>query len=76
MKIIEKNYQVQLKFQNPKIKNTLHTENLKKFIEINFKNHPGSTNNFWFPTTRDQGHKALDDFLKIKLIYLEIMKMQ
>jgi deoxyribodipyrimidine photolyase-related protein len=51
----------------PKIKNTLHTENLKKFIELNFKNHPGSTKNFWLPTTRDQGHKILDDFLKNKI---------
>ncbi len=48
-------------------KNTSHTVNLKKFIEINFKNHPGFTNRFWFPTTRDQGHKALDDFLKNKI---------
>jgi len=50
-----------------KLKNTSHTENLKKFIEINFKNHPGSVNNFWFPTTRDQCHKILDDFLKNKI---------
>ncbi len=49
------------------IKNTSHTENLKKFIEINFKSHPGSTNNFWFPTTRDQTNKILDDFLKNKI---------
>ena len=50
-----------------KLKNTFHTENLKKFIEINFKSHPGSTNKFWFPTTRDQSHKVLDDFLKNKI---------
>ena len=50
-----------------KLKNTSHTENLKKFIEINFKNHPGSTNKFWFSTTRDQSHKVLDDFLKNKI---------
>ena len=51
----------------PKLKNTLHTENLKKFIEINFKSHPGSTNTFWFATTRDQSHKLLDDFLKNRI---------
>tara|TARA_Y100001936_G_scaffold85305_1_gene83707 strand:+ start:581 stop:2059 length:1479 start_codon:yes stop_codon:yes gene_type:complete len=50
-----------------KFKNTLHTESLKKFIEINFKNHPGFTNRFWFPTTRSQSQKALDDFLKKKI---------
>ena len=48
-------------------KSTLHTEELKEFIEANFKNHPGSTNNFWFPTTRDQSQKLLDQFLKDKL---------
>ena len=47
----------QLKFQN-----TSHTEILKKFIELNFKNHPGTTNNFWFPTTREQTQKLFDQF--------------
>ena len=51
-----------LKFQS-----TSHTEDLKKFIEINFKNHPGSTNNFWFPTTRDQTQKLFDQFIKNKI---------
>ena len=50
-----------------KFKNTPHTENLKKFIEINFKTHPGSTNNFWFPTTRVQSQKLLDHFLQNKI---------
>ena len=50
--------------KNLKFQNTSHTENLKKFIEVNFKNHPGSTNNFWFPTTRDQTQKLFDQFLK------------
>ena len=50
-----------------KFKNTPYTENLKKFIEINFKTHPGSTNNFWFPTTRDQSQKLLDHFLQNKI---------
>ena len=53
--------------KQPKLRNTSHTENLKKFIEINFKTHPGSTSKFWFPTTRDQSHKVLDDFLKNKI---------
>ena len=50
-----------------KFKLTPHTEELKKFIEVNFKNHPGSTKNFWFPTTREQSQKLLDQFLKDKL---------
>jgi len=50
-----------------KFKLTSHTEGLRKFIEVNFKNHPGSTKNFWFPTTREQGQKLLDQFLKDKL---------
>ena len=50
-----------------KFKNTLHTEILKKFIESNFESHPGYTNRFWFPTTRDQGNKVLDDFLTNKI---------
>ena len=52
-----------------KTKITKHTENLKKVIEINFKDHPGNTENFWFHTTRIGAHKQLDEFLteRIKL---------
>ena len=50
-----------------KFKSSTHTEELKKFIEVNFKNHPGSTNNFWFPTTREYSQKLLDQFLKEKI---------
>ncbi len=49
----------------PKI--TDHTKKLKIFIENNFKNHPGDTNNFWLPTTRHESIKLLDDFLKNKI---------
>ena len=34
----------------PKISETKHTKFLKTIIEKNFKDHPGSTNNFWFVT--------------------------
>ena len=51
-----------LKFQS-----TSHTDDLKKFVEAKFKSHPGSTDNFWFPTTRDQTQKLFDQFLKIKI---------
>ena len=53
--------------ENLKFKSSVYTEELKKFIEINFKNHPGSTKNFWFTTTREQSQKLLDQFLKEKL---------
>jgi deoxyribodipyrimidine photolyase-related protein len=52
-----------------KIKETKNTLVLKKFIESNFKDHPGDTKNFWFPTTRKNAHEWLDEFLneRIKL---------
>ena len=34
----------------PKIKETIHTKKLKPIIEKLFKDHPGSTENFWFAT--------------------------
>ena len=51
----------------PKLKFTNHTSQLKKFIELNFKDHPGSTENFWFPTTRLDAQKQLDRFLKERI---------
>ncbi len=53
--------------KQPSFKLTSHTKNLKLFVENNFKNHPGSTENFWFPTNREQTNKLFDDFLKNKL---------
>ncbi len=50
-----------------KLKNTKHTEDLKKFISSNFKDHPGNTDNFWFPTTRKESNKWLEDFLKERI---------
>ncbi len=51
----------------PKHKATSHTNQLKKFIELNFKDHPGNTENFWFPTTRLEAQKQLDRFLKERI---------
>ena len=51
----------------PKLKATSHTNQLKKFIELNFKDHPGNTENFWFPTTRLEAQKQLDRFLKERI---------
>ena len=50
-----------------KIKETKNTLVLKKFIETNFKDHPGDTKNFWFPTTRKDANKWLDEFLKERI---------
>jgi deoxyribodipyrimidine photolyase-related protein len=50
-----------------KIKETKNTLVLKKFIETNFKGHPGDTKNFWFPTTRKDANKWLDEFLKERI---------
>ena len=50
-----------------KFKETKNTLVLKKFIETNFKDHPGNTKNFWFPTTRKDANKWLDEFLKERI---------
>jgi len=50
-----------------KLKDTKDTLLLKKFINENFKDHPGNTKNFWFPTTRKGAIKWLDDFLKDRI---------
>ena len=50
-----------------KLNNTQHTNNLKKFINLNFNDHPGNTEYFWFPTTRKDVQKKLDEFLKDRI---------
>ena len=46
---------------------THHTKELKPFIKINFKKNPGNVEDFWFPTTRDESLKFLENFLKYKI---------
>ena len=48
----------------PKINETAHTKKLKPIIEKEFKNHPGSTNNFWFATEYEDAVKLLNFFIK------------
>ena len=48
-------------------KETNQTAILKKFINNNFKDHPGDTDKFWFPTTRKDANKWLDQFLKERI---------
>ena len=68
MKIIEKKLPDKIKIPDyPKIKETTHTIELKSFVEKNFKNHPGSTKYFWFPTTRKHSLKLLENFLKYRI---------
>ena len=50
-----------------KVKDTKDTTILKKFISNNFKDHPGNTDNFWFPTTRKDANKWLDEFIKERI---------
>ena len=50
-----------------KIKETKDTLILKRFINSNFKDHPGNTDKFWFPTTRKDAIKWLDEFLKDRI---------
>ena len=47
-----------------KLSYSKHTNDLKRFVDLNFSDHPGNTKNFWFPTTRKDSHKKLDEFLK------------
>ena len=49
------------------IKETKDTLILKRFINSNFKDHPGNTDKFWFPTTRKDAIKWLDEFLKDRI---------
>ena len=50
----------------PTINETKHTKNLKPIIEKMFKDHPGSTQNFWFATEYNDVVKLLNFFLKEK----------
>jgi deoxyribodipyrimidine photolyase-related protein len=50
----------------PKILETKHTKYLKPIIEKFFKDHPGSTNNFWLATEYDDVIKLLNFFIKEK----------
>jgi len=50
----------------PKINETSHTKKLKPIVEKEFKNHPGSTDNFWFATEYEDIVKLLNFFIKEK----------
>ena len=50
-----------------KIKETKHTNEIKKIVEEKFSSHPGEVNNFWFPTTHQDAKKWLIFFITKKL---------
>ncbi len=50
----------------PKINETSHTKKLKPIIKKLFKDHPGSTDNFWFATEHNDVLKLLNFFIKEK----------
>ncbi len=50
-----------------KFKETIHTKNLKKFVNNKFKNHPGVIDDIWIPTTHLDAKKLLKSFIKDKL---------
>ena len=49
-------------------KQTNHTENIKKFLEKNFLDHPGTIDSFNFPTTRKDTLNLYFDFLVVIFI--------
>ena len=74
---IEKKIPKDIKLPNQLIfKNSNHTHDLKKIINIKFKNHPGNLDDFWIGTTRKDAEKCLKNFIEKKLIFSVIMKMQ
>jgi deoxyribodipyrimidine photolyase-related protein len=50
----------------PKINETNHTKKLKPIVEKLFKDHPGSTKDFWLATEFDEVVKLLNFFIKEK----------
>ena len=48
-------------------KNTIHTHNLKKIINVEFSQNPGNLDDFWIGTTRSDAFKCLNDFISNKI---------
>ena len=48
----------------PKFKDSKYKESIFNLIDSNFKNHPGELNDIWFPVTRKDAKKQLDEFIK------------
>ena len=48
---------------------TSHTKEIKKIVEKEFFNHPGSVDSFWIGTTRKDSWECFDNFIKTRLIF-------
>mgnify|MGYP001242196376 FL=1 len=53
--------------EKPKNRSSIYLDDLKKIVNLKFKEHPGTINNHWVPFNREQAHELLDDFLENKL---------
>ena len=51
----------------PKFKDDIILQDVKKLVNELFPEHPGDTNHFWLGTSRDEALKALDFFIKEKI---------
>ena len=52
----------------PNFKNSKHSEDVIKVINKNFQDHPGELTNLWFPVTRKDAKKQLDEFIKNRFL--------
>ena len=52
----------------PVFKDSIHKEDVIKVINKNFHNHPGELTNLWFPVTRKDAKKQLDEFIKNRFL--------
>ncbi len=52
----------------PSFKDSIHKDDVIKVISKNFHNHPGELTNLWFPVTRKDAKKQLDEFIKNRFL--------
>lgn len=50
----------------PKIKRSKHIEKVARLIDTHFSDNPGTTENFWLPTTRRQALNWLESFIETR----------
>jgi len=52
----------------PSFKDSIHKDDVIKVINKYFHNHPGELTNLWFPVSRKDGKKQLDEFIKNRFL--------
>ena len=52
----------------PSFKDSIHKDDVIKVISKYFHNHPGELTNLWFPVTRKDAKKQLDEFIKNRFL--------